>query len=282
MSCEINKVNYDGFDAVEVVTPVLKLVLIYEVGPRIAHFGKKDGENLLYWKKDEIARGEWKLYGGHRVWITRPFADESEDTYLPDNELCELTMGENWFEAISPMSPVNKLQKGMRVEVLSETDIKVTNFIINAGELIYSGAVWNPTCVVPDGKKIVVPLGDDNATWDVVKMVIPRVFAGNVTMLEDSQITFEGNDMILRANGKCVKRVLQAKQGIVKLVCDGYEFIKFSEYNKYKSYPFEGCNIAIFNGDGNFMAEMETFGHEGEISPGAKVENEEVWKIHKY
>lgn len=279
MSYEINKISYDGFDAVEVVTPVLKLVLIYEVGPRIAYFGKNNGENLLYWKKDEVARGEWKLYGGHRVWITRPYADESEDTYLPDNERCELTMGEDWFEAISPMSPVNKLQKGMRVEVLSETEIKVMNFIVNAGELIYSGAVWSPTCVVPDDKKIVVPLGNENATWDVVKIAIPRVFAGNVTQLEDSQITFEGNDMVLRAHGKCVKRVLQAKQGAVKLVCDGYEFIKVSEYNKYKSYPFDGCNVAIFNGDGNFMAEMETFGHEGEIIPGARVENEEVWEL---
>ncbi|MFI3209396.1 MAG: hypothetical protein R3Y40_09730 [Eubacteriales bacterium] len=100
-----------------------------------------------------------------------------------------------------------------------------------------------------------------------------------MTTLEDDQITFEGNDIVLRANGKCVKRVLQAKQGTVKLVCDGYEFIKVSEYNKYKSYPFDGCNVAIFNGDGNFMAEMETFGHEGEIIPGARVENEEVWSL---
>ena len=60
----IKKIKYDGFDAVEISTAVLKAVLIYEIGPRIAFFGKAGEENLLYWDKDGIARNSWKLYGG--------------------------------------------------------------------------------------------------------------------------------------------------------------------------------------------------------------------------
>lgn len=273
----INKVKFDGFDAVEVVTSSVKLVLVYGIGPRIAYFGKTGGDNLLFWRTEDNGNG-WKLYGGHRVWITRPFADESVDTYITDNDPCRVDIGANYVEAIAPASTINNIERGIRVEILSDDELLITNSLTNVGNLIYSGAVWNPTCVVPDGKDIVVPLGSGNiTTWDVVKMAVPLIFAGNTTCMEDSQITYEGNNMILRANGKCVKRVVQGKQGIVKLLCDGYEFVKYSPYDRYKNYPFDGCNLAVFNGDDNWMAEMESFGHEGEILPGDRVENSEHW-----
>ncbi len=277
---KIGKVLFDTIDAVEVKTEQIKFVLVYGVGPRILHFGKADGENLLFYRKeDPDNNNEWKLYGGHRVWMTRPYADESTDTYIPDNDPCEIIIDGTKITATSPISPINKLRRGMEIEVLSQTEIKVTNFLINEGNLIYSGSVWSPTCVVPDGKRIVVPLGDENATWDVVKMAIPLKFAGNTAQMQDEQITFEGNNMVLCANGKCTKRVVSAKKGIVKLECDGYDFVKYSQYDKHKRYPFDGCNIAVFNGENNWMAEMETFGHEGEILPGEKVVNEEIWSI---
>jgi hypothetical protein len=275
----IKKIDFDGLSAVEIRTSKITAILIYEIGPRIAFFGKAEGENLLYWEKDGMQRGQWKLYGGHRVWITRPGADESEDTYIPDNELCSLSITGNTIIAISPANQLNQLERGMELEVLAEDCIKVRNFVINRGTLIYSGGVWSPTCVNPADKKIVIPLGNDESTWDVVKMAIPRVFAGNTTMLEDDQVSFCGNDLVVVPKGRVMKRVCSAPKGRIRLECGDYAFEKHSPYNRLLRYPFEGCNTAVFVGKDNFMAELETYGGESDIIPGAMIENIEFWNI---
>ena len=146
----INRTKYDGFDSVEIISDKMRAVVVYEIGPRIAFFGKPKGKNLLYWKKDGMERNGWKLYGGHRVWLTRPMADESEDTYLPDNDPCSLEIQNNTVIVTSPENSVNHLVKGMEIELVSENTIKVRNFVRNKGGLIYSGGVWSPTCIVPD------------------------------------------------------------------------------------------------------------------------------------
>lgn len=43
-------------------------------------FGALGRANLLFWDDaGEHTRGPWRLYGGHRLWTTRPDADESEE-----------------------------------------------------------------------------------------------------------------------------------------------------------------------------------------------------------
>ncbi len=275
----ITQIKYDGFDAVEITTKEIKCVVVYEIGPRIAHFSKIGEENLLYWKKDDVVRGDWKIYGGHRVWLTRPYADESEDTYIPDNERCSLELSEDKVIVTAPANKTNLLERGMEIQVVGENQLLVRNFVKNTGGLIYSGGVWSPTCVVPDGKKLVVPLGEENSTWDIVKVIIPRVFAGNEATLQDDQVAFVGNDLVVTPNKKLTKRVCLAKQGKVILDCGSYVFEKFSKYNKLLKYPFEGCNVAVFNGDNNWMAELETFGGESEITPNETIDNVEIWTI---
>ena len=169
----INRTKYDGFDSVEIISDKMRAVVVYEIGPRIAFFGKPKGKNLLYWKKDGMERNGWKLYGGHRVWLTRPMADESEDTYLPDNDPCSLEIQNNTVIVTSPENSVNHLVKGMEIELVSENTIKVRNFVRNKGGLIYSGGVWSPTCIIPDDTQMIIPLGQEDATWDVVRMLFP-------------------------------------------------------------------------------------------------------------
>jgi hypothetical protein len=275
----IRDVNFDGFDAVELSTSAFRAVLVYEIGPRIAFFGKTNGENLLYWNRNKVTRNEWKLYGGHRVWLTRPMADEAEDTYLSDNARCALEISGAKVTTTSPAHPVNCLERGMELEIVSESCLRVRNFISNRGSLIYSGGVWSPTCVVPDGRQIIIPLGDDNASWDVVRVVIPRVFAGNSTTLEDNQAVFTGNDLVVTPTGRVLKRCCSAPKGKVLLKCDGYIFEKYSPYDKLLRYPFDGCNVACFVGKDNFMAELETFGGESDIPPGKTIENTEYWSV---
>ena len=190
-----------------------------------------------------------------------------------------MELSEKKVVATAPAHPVNCLEKGMEVKIISDNQIRVRNFIKNEGNLIYSGGVWSPTCVVPDRKQIIIPLGDDDANWDVVRLVISRKFAGNCTTLEDDQVSFVGNDLVVTPKGRTMKRCCSAPKGKIQLKCNGYIFEKYAPYNKLLRYPFEGCNLACFVGEDNFMAELETFGGESEIEPGEIIENTEFWSI---
>lgn len=277
----INKIKYTGLDALEIINNDIKLVVVYEIGPRIAYFGLVDGPNLLYWAPEEVIRNDWKLYGGHRVWLTRPLADESEDTYFADNKRCEVKIEKNVIEIKAPACEINKLVRGMRITILENGVFEVTNFITNTGDFIYSAGVWSPTCVIAKNRKMRIPLGELNSTWDIVKIVIPRVFANNVTTIEDNQVTFENNDLVITPKGRVVKRACLSKKGRVILECEKYNFIKDCSYDLHKNYPFGGCNVALFNGENDWMSELETYGEEKAIIPGETIDNCELWYLQK-
>ncbi len=279
--CEIVNVKFDGFDAIELTTSKLKVVAVFEVGPRIAYFGTPDGKNnLLYWDKDGGSKDGWKLYGGHRVWLTRPMADESEDTYAEDNLPCDVEIDRDGFTVTAPTHEFTKLKRGITVRYISEDRIEVTNHIENAGNFIYSGGVWSPTCINPHDKVIRVPLGEDSS-WDIVKIVIPRIFGGNRVRLDDPQVTFEGDEMVLRSQGVLTKRCVSAPKGIIRMECPAEKLVfeKQSNYIEGAKYPLDGCNLAVFVGQDNWMGEMESFGVEQPIKPGDTIHNREEWTL---
>ncbi len=279
---QVNHISFDGLDAVEIFTNTLRLVMVVGAGPRIAFLGRLGSDNnILYWDKNGAQNGDWKLLGGHRVWITRPGADESVDTYAEDNVPCTLQVDENTIVATAPVHPFTQLQRGIEVEPLADGSLRVTNFIKNCGSLIYSGGVWSPTCINPRGKVLRIPLGEENTTWDIVTVVTPRIFAGNVVRLDDPQVTYEGMDMVIRSQGHVTKRCAVAPKGMVAMEWpeENLCFCKHAEYSPQASYPLGGCNVALFVGEDNWMGELETFGPEKSIRPGETVCNTELWSV---
>jgi hypothetical protein len=276
---EIRKTEFDGLTAMELQTERWRMVVVTGAGPRIAWFSKPDGGNLLYWDKDFAKRGEWRLFGGHRVWLTRPMADESEDAYLPDNDPCSVTLSKSGLTAFAPPA-ANRIARGMKIRTLPDGRVRVTNCLRNEGDMLYSGGVWSPTCVVADAP-IEIPLGCANPStaWDVVYMAIPRVFAGNVTKLDDDSAAIVGDTLTLTPKGRCVKRCVRAEQGVVQQRRGGTIFRKTAEFLPDARYPLGGCNIAAFIGAGNWMVEMETFSSERAIKPGETAEHDEIWEI---
>lgn len=277
----IQKTIFDGLESVELLTAEWRMVMVTGCGPRIAFLGRIDSEeNILYWDKDNVSRNDWKLHGGHRVWITRPMADESEDTYMADNDPCELETGDNFACATAPPHSFTKLSRGIRIDCLGDNSFRVTNFIRNDGNMIYSGGVWSPTCINPAGKTIRIPLGEDS-TWDIVKVVIPRKFGGNTVLLNDPQVSFSEEEMIIKPAGILTKRCVCAPKGKIKLEWpeENIVFTKSSKYQRDGHYPLDGCNIAVFVGADNWMGEMETYGIEQSIRPGETIKNEEVWNL---
>ena len=62
---------------------------------------------------------------------------------------------------------------------------------------------------------------------------------------------------------------------------EGITFTKKVPYKRFASYPLDGCNLAVFVGQDNWMAEMESFAPEQPIIPGETVEHSEMWTLSK-
>ena len=282
---DIEKVIFDSLEGLEIQTKNWRMVIITQCGPRIAFLGKiHSNENILYWDKDGGSNGDWKLYGGHRVWVTRPYADESVDTYTPDNSPCIVSIKDDILTVFSLPDPFTKISKGMQISVIDDNTFSVSNMLKNEGDFIYSGGVWSPTCVNPTDKIIEIPLGEDDSTWDIVKILIPRKFAGNTVKIDDPQITFRENTMVVKSQGVLTKRCVCAPKGEIIMYWESQKirFAKRTKYIRDGRYPLEGCNIAVFIGEDNWMGEMETYGTEQSIRPGETISNQEDWVLSVY
>ena len=277
----IKKIRFDNLEAYEVSTSIAKMIIVTGLGPRIAFLGKNDGENLFYWKNDDVGREGWRLLGGHRVWVSRPFADESEDAYAFDNDPCTVTNNSGELVITGTIHPVFKTQRGIRIRVIDENTFSVTNFLTNNSPFLYSGGVWAATCIDPrGGKEFAIPLGDRRLSWDVIKIVIPRKFANHSAPVHDEQITLTDDFMIVHPRGVETKRMVMAPLGICAMTYPkmNISFVKYHPFNRNARYPHE-CNLAFYNAPNNLMFEMESYGEEQTVLPQATIENLEIWKL---
>src|SRR5271163_1439269 len=127
----IRRCRFQGEPAVELGTRALRLVAITRRGPRIAHLSVPGGENLLYWRPGKHRRGMWDPLGGHRLWTTRPGADECEETYLPDNEPCKLELHRDGFSLTQPVDSVSRLLRTLRVRSVASDRVAIEHRLRN-------------------------------------------------------------------------------------------------------------------------------------------------------
>ncbi len=284
MSVNIKKVEFNGLEAMEMTTSKARLVVITSMGPRIAHFGTRQGRNLLFWDyPGKYHRGQWRLMGGHRIWATRPMADESEESYADDNGPCTVRVSARGLEVQGQSHPIFKIHKSMGIKVNEDDTFTIENRITNDSEMVWSGGIWSLTCTLPKANTSYgIPLGRAGE-WDIFSIVIPRRWAGaQSTKVNDKALRYTEDCLILRPKGIISKRMVQAPQGIMGMTdpSEKISFIKHSPYLEGANYPWN-CNIAYYSGKGNFMVEMENMGPDQGVLPGGTISSKETWMLRK-
>ncbi|MBN1809858.1 MAG: hypothetical protein JW909_12395 [Planctomycetes bacterium] len=274
--------TFEGSRAVELTTRSIRLVAVCDCGPRIAFFGAPGGDNLLLWAPGKYTRGDWDLRGGHRVWMTRPGADESEDAYAPDNEHGELETREFGFRIIGAPDPVRRIRRGIDVRAVEDDRLHVDNFIMNTGDMLTSCGVWAITCTVPlPGTSYAFTVGDGSG-WDSFSMVFFKEWAGHHGRYDDPQLSFRNDLLVVNPAGNENKRMLQSRLGIAAMSDPARDltFAKRVAYRPGACYPL-GCNMAFYIGPDNFMVELETMGPENTLRPGESSHNVETWLLRR-
>ncbi|MDB5105277.1 MAG: hypothetical protein JWP91_2966 [Fibrobacteres bacterium] len=284
MAVSIRRMEFDGMDAVEILTSKARLIVVTSMGPRIAHFGTRNGRNLLFWDFiRKYKRGEWRLMGGHRVWATRPLADEAEETYADDNEVCSVRATATGVDIKGAVHPVFRTRKSIGIKVLADDTLQVDSRITNESEMVWSGGVWGLTATLPTANTSYgIPLGREGA-WDIFLIGYPKRWAGaQNSRVNDPAVRLTEDCMIIRPKGQISKRMVQAPQGIIGMTDPGEKisFLKQSQFVDGADYPM-GCNLAYYSGKKNFMVEMETMGATQGVLPGATLVLRETWMLRK-
>jgi hypothetical protein len=284
---QITTTQFDGLDAVDIQTAKAHMIIVTEVGPRIAYFaakrGKQEGRNLLFWDYErKYQRKDWFLLGGHRVWHTRPGADEGEETYVADNAPCHVRILKRSVQVTASAIPGMMVQKSLTVTVEDDSTFTVDNRLTTIGDMIWSGGLWALTCTLP-GKRTTygIPLGDGGA-WDVFTVVIPKAWGGHAIKVNDPQISFTEDSLVLKARGNKAKRMVQAPQGIMGMtdLDEKLSFLVKTPYVRGAQYPLN-CNTAFFVGPKNFMVEMEHMAPETTLKPGESIRNTQTWALRE-
>ena len=275
----IRDIEHDGHRAVELVHRGVRAVIATSIGPRIAWFGHIDRGNLLYWDRDGKHRhGEWRLYGGHRLWVTRPGADESEEIYAPDNAPCAVRRAKDGVVVTAPITPT-RIEKTLAIRV-RDGEWLVEHRLRNRGDLLWSGGAWALTCTRPVREtRYRIPLGGGPPAWDVTTIVIPTRWGGTHTsQLDDSQIRLSADAMEIRATGAEAKRMVLAPQGIFEMHDARGLFRKHVRYDAAATYPL-GTNLAVYLGPRRFMVEMESMSLIRTLAPDETLIHNESWTL---
>jgi hypothetical protein len=273
----IREIVFQGHAAFEVVERGVRMVVVHDVGPRIAWFGH--ATNLLFWDDDEKhRRGEWKLYGGHRLWLTRPGADESEETYVPDNGACLVRKTPHSIQVTTPLG-VSMIERSLKVDLIDGA-FRITHRIRNRGDMLWSGGAWALTCTQPVRRtRYRIPLGDSTAAWEATTLVIPTRWGGSHTSrLADPQFAFARDALVVRPSGIEGKRMLGAPAGVLEMTDHRGMFRKHAPYVPHARYPL-ATNVALYIGPNNFMVELETMGPLRTLAPGESLFHVETWTL---
>ncbi|HUS32305.1 MAG TPA: hypothetical protein VMZ53_27580 [Kofleriaceae bacterium] len=275
----MRSLEFAGHAAVELAAGPARMVVVHDVGPRIAWFGLVGRENLLYWDTAGAHReGAWRLYGGHRLWVTRPLADESAEIHEPDNAPCVVEELEDGVRIRAPRTTLG-LEKTLEVRVRG-AEWSVRHHLRNSSGLLWSGGAWALTCTLPSAETVYrIPLGGGPPTWDIATIIVPLSWGTHTSRLDDPQISFNGRVMEVRAQSDESKRMVRAPLGTIEMhdAARGL-FRKVSPFDQNGAYPLD-ANLALYVGPQRFMVEMESMSALRTLAPGMTLEHVEVWTI---
>lgn len=276
---DIRQINYRGQRAVELRTRGLRLITLASRGPRIAHLGLPDGGNLLFWAPGKHRRGAWDLMGGHRVWVTRPGADEAEETYSPDNQSCSVEIRRGGFSVTAAEDRNAKLVRRLTVRVLSSDRLHVQHSVTNTSDMLWSGGLWGLTCTLPTpDTTYVVPLSD-GSKWDTASVTLFRQWGGgHAGSYDDPQFTYSAESALVKSLGRENKRAYRTAAGIIALHDPSRDvlFAKCTPYQRGATYPLDS-NLALYTGEKSFMVEMESMSPVATLKPGETLSHVETW-----
>lgn len=270
---KIEQIAYGNWgDALSLVNNDMELVVVTEIGPRIMSFKKGDGPNVLFEGIDvDFGRGDWRLYGGHRFWIS----PEAEHAFIADNEPCEVETVGNTVRVFQ-RPDYNGLQKILEITPSPLTGGFIVNHILrNVGTLLYQGALWVLTCVQPS--RVLAPWGAGTTAWKSNMVRYWATWDGHHTNVASPQWKLTNDYVMVEPTGEEGKIGLYSEEGYLANLRDDATFIKTYDPIVEGQYPDGGCNVELYTC--KHFIEMETLSPNYVFHPGREYTHTEHWLL---
>ncbi|MDQ3323120.1 MAG: DUF4380 domain-containing protein [Acidobacteriota bacterium] len=262
----------------------VEIIVTTDVGPRIIFYGFAGGENVLGEHpnaKTETALGEFKPYGGHRLWIA---PENMPNSYAPDNAPVEYESDEtkNSIRLIQPIEPVTKTQKEITVTLDAQgSGVTVQHKITNRGDAPIEIAAWALT-ILRGGGEAFLPNEPFAPYSGETLLPVRNLTVWSYTDFNDSRWRFDKDSIRLKVDAEKSapqKIGVLNKQGWAAYLVGNLQFTKRFEFLENAVYPDMNSNTELYTA-GDFV-EVETLSPLQKLAPGSSIKHAEYWELER-
>ena len=281
----MKKIKFANFEnCVRLTNGEIEIVVSTDFGPRILAYNFVGGENVLgicAEAKVETELGEFKPYGGHRLWIA---PENMPNSYAPDNSPIEYFFDKknNSIRLVQPVETITQTQKEMTVSLDRQgSGVRIHHQITNLGSTEIEIAAWALT-IMRGGGEVFIPNEPFAAYGAETLLPVRNLTVWSYTDLSDSRWRFDREFIRLRVDGE--KKEPQKigvlnKQGWIKYQLSDVLFIKKFEHIENAVLPDMNSNTEIYCA-GDFI-EVETLAPVKRLARQSSTEHTEFWQISK-
>lgn len=259
----------------------IDLIVSTAFGPRILFYGLTGGENILGWHaeaKVQTALGEWRPYGGHRLWIA---PENMPLSYAPDNAPINYFIKDDFsVRLVQPVEDATKTQKEI-VVTLSEkgSDATVEHRIVNRGAAEIELSAWALT-IMRGGGEAIIP-NEPFESYGAENLLPVRSAAfWSYTDLTDSRWRIEKDFIRLRTDEnrhEPQKIGVLNRQGWTAYQWRELLFVKRFDFVGTAVYPDMNSNTEIYTA-GSFV-EVESLSPLQTLATGEAIVHTERWQL---
>lgn len=277
----MEKITYkDQTNCYKLSNGTVDVIVAIDFGPRIRRKGFAGGENILGEHPDTKAiteLGEWRAWGGHRLW-TAP--EVNPRSYAPDNQPVEFTIeNDNSIRLIQRAEPPTNIEKEMNVTLDADgSGVSVEHKIMNGNLWGIDVAPWALT-IMNGGGEAIFPQ-EPYRSWDDYLLPARQIVLWHYTDLSDPRWTLGKKFLRLRSDAEHStpqKIGLANKQNWAAYHRNKTVFIKRFVYEEGATYPDFGSNNETYTA-ASFI-ELETLAPLQRLGAGASATHRERWSL---
>ncbi len=259
----------------------VEVIVTTAVGPRVIRYSFLDGDNLLAELPGDsvkTALGEWKPWGGHRLW-TAP--EHMPRSYSPDNSPVEATVSGTSVRLVQPVEPQTGIEKVLTVTLAdSGSGVTIGHTLTNRGLWAVQVAPWALT-IMNTGGTVIIPQ-EPYASHDDALLPVRAMTLWAYTDLSDPRWRIGPKFLRLStdaARSGSQKVGVSNRRGWAAYARQGTLFVKRYDWDEKATYPDFGVNTETYTA-GSFI-ELETLGALVSLDPGASARHEERWSLYR-
>ena len=250
----VNKTTWQGHDALKLSNGTVELVVTTGIGPRIIRYAFIGGENILAelaaTPATTTALGDWKPWGGHRLWAA---PESMPGSYGPDNGPVQAEVSGGRVTLTQPRDAAG-LEKQITVTLADTgTGVTIGHRLTNEIRWTLDLSAWALT-IMNGGGTVIIP-NEPYKSHDEALLPTRALATWAYTDLSDPRWTFGSKYIGLRtgAGMNAPQKIGVANRvGWAGYLRNDTLFIKRVDWDDTAKYPDFGVNTETYTA-GNFI-----------------------------